>query len=147
MPLSIVCMSIVFNLANAYLNARWIYTFGPELPTAWLADPRFLIGVALFAFGYWVNHQSDRILFDLRKPGSAGYSHSVRRLLPIRLVPELLRRARRVDRLGAVARSRLRAWPLRSPRPQIWCRALGRTIVGTARSSPTIRKSGRRSCR
>jgi hypothetical protein len=72
MPLSIALMSIVFNLANAYLNARWIYTLGPERPAAWLADPRFLGGVALFAFGYGVNHQSDRILFELRKPGVPG---------------------------------------------------------------------------
>jgi protein-S-isoprenylcysteine O-methyltransferase Ste14 len=72
MPLSIVLMSIVFNLANGYLNARWIYTIGPERPTAWLVDPRFLGGLALFAFGWAVNHQSDRILFALREPGAAG---------------------------------------------------------------------------
>lgn len=73
MPLSIALMSIVFNLANAYLNARWIYTLGPARPAAWLADPRFLCGVAIFAWGYWINHQSDRILFHLRKPGDGGY--------------------------------------------------------------------------
>ena len=71
MPLSIVVMSIVFNLANAYLNARWIYTIGPERHVGWLIDPRFLLGFALFAFGYGVNHQSDRILFKLRSPGAA----------------------------------------------------------------------------
>lgn len=73
MPLSIALMSIVFNLANAYLNARWIYTLGPARPAAWLADPRFLCGVAIFACGYWINHQSDRMLFALRKPGDGGY--------------------------------------------------------------------------
>lgn len=72
MPLSIALMSIVFNLANGYLNGRWIYTLGPERPLAWLTDPRFLVGLALFAFGYWINHQSDRILFDLRKSGTRG---------------------------------------------------------------------------
>jgi len=72
MPLSIVLMSILFNLANAYLNARWIYTLGPERPTAWLADPRFVAGVALFGLGWWINHQSDRILFNLREPGAPG---------------------------------------------------------------------------
>lgn len=72
MPLSIVIMSIVFNLANAYLNARWIYTIGPDRQAAWLVDPRFLGGVALFAFGYGVNHQSDAILFRLRSPGATG---------------------------------------------------------------------------
>jgi 3-oxo-5-alpha-steroid 4-dehydrogenase 1 len=72
MPASIAVMSIVFNLANSYLNARWIYTLGPERPAAWLADPRFLCGVAIFAVGYAINHQSDRILFALRGPGAPG---------------------------------------------------------------------------
>ena len=80
MPLSIALMSILFNLANAYLNARWLYTLGPERQASWLVDPRFLGGVALFALGYAINHQSDRILFNLRKPvkqgipGGGGYS-------------------------------------------------------------------------
>ena len=72
MPLFIVLMSIVFNLANGYLNARWLYTLGPERPFVWLADPRFLGGVALFAVGYAINRQSDRILLSLRTPGAPG---------------------------------------------------------------------------
>ena len=76
MPLSVVLMSILFNLANGYLNARWIYTLGPERPAAWLADPRFLAGLVLFVIGFGINHQSDRILFALREasvPGGDGY--------------------------------------------------------------------------
>ena len=72
MPLAIALMSIVFNLANAYLNARWIYAVGPARPALWLADPRFLLGLTLFAVGYGINHQSDRILFELRNPGAPG---------------------------------------------------------------------------
>jgi protein-S-isoprenylcysteine O-methyltransferase Ste14 len=72
MPISIVLMAILFNLANAYLNARWLYTLGPERTATWLADPRFLAGIAIFAAGWWINQQSDRILFNLRKPGMAG---------------------------------------------------------------------------
>jgi protein-S-isoprenylcysteine O-methyltransferase Ste14 len=69
MPISIVLMAILFNLANAYLNARWLYTLGPERTATWLADPRFLAGITIFAAGWWINQQSDRILFSLRKPG------------------------------------------------------------------------------
>jgi len=69
MPISIVLMAILFNLANAYLNARWLYTLGPERTAAWLADPRFLAGITIFTAGWWINQQSDRILFNLRKPG------------------------------------------------------------------------------
>jgi len=72
MPLSVALMAIVFNVANSYLNARWIYTLGPEHPASWLYDPRFLCGVSLFALGYAINRQSDRILFDLRRPGAPG---------------------------------------------------------------------------
>ena len=70
MPASIALMAIVFNLANAYLNGRWIYTLGPELGLAWLWDPRFLCGAALFALGYAINHHADKVLFALRAPGS-----------------------------------------------------------------------------
>jgi protein-S-isoprenylcysteine O-methyltransferase Ste14 len=69
LPISIVLMAILFNLANAYLNARWLYTLGPERTAAWLADPRFLAGITIFTAGWWINQQSDRILFNLRKPG------------------------------------------------------------------------------
>jgi 3-oxo-5-alpha-steroid 4-dehydrogenase 1 len=80
LPLSIVLMSIVFNVANGYLNGRWIYTLGPERPAAWLADPRFLAGVALFGIGYGINHQSDRILLELRSPrASAGGDYRIPR--------------------------------------------------------------------
>lgn len=82
MPLSIALLSILFNLANAYLNARWLYTLGPERQARWLLDPRFLLGVALFALGYWINHQSDRILFNLRKPGPRDIPGSSRYRIP-----------------------------------------------------------------
>ena len=40
---------------------------------SWLSDPRFLIGAALFAFGYSLNRSSDRRLRNLRAPGETGY--------------------------------------------------------------------------
>ncbi len=72
MPISIVLMAILFNLANAYLNASWLYTLGPERAATWLADPCFLAGITIFAAGWWINQQSDQILFNLRKPGTEG---------------------------------------------------------------------------
>lgn len=48
MPLSIVAMAFCFNLMNGYIQGRGLYALGPEHPTAWLLDPRFLIGVVLF---------------------------------------------------------------------------------------------------
>jgi len=73
MPLSIVGMAIVFNVLNAWVNARWISQYG-RYEASWLADPRFIIGAALFVGGYALNLQSDRILCRLRRPGTTGYS-------------------------------------------------------------------------
>jgi len=72
MPLSVPAMAITFNLLNAYVNARWISQLG-HYPLSWFRDPRFIVGVVLFAIGMAVNIRSDNILFALRSPGHAGY--------------------------------------------------------------------------
>jgi protein-S-isoprenylcysteine O-methyltransferase Ste14 len=72
MPVSVALMAIVFNVPNAYLNARWISQLG-DYPTSWLAQPQFLVGAALFVAGMAINIQSDGILFSLRRPGDSGY--------------------------------------------------------------------------
>jgi protein-S-isoprenylcysteine O-methyltransferase Ste14 len=72
MPASVSGMAITFNVINAYLNARWISELG-TYDNTWLKDPRFVLGVALFALGMWLNIASDNVLFNLRKPGDEGY--------------------------------------------------------------------------
>jgi len=72
MPLVIAAMAFVFNLLNVYVVVRWISHFG-EYPTAWLRDPRFIVGAAIFAIGFAVNYRADAILIGLRKPGETGY--------------------------------------------------------------------------
>lgn len=67
-------LAISFNIANGSTNAFAITELSPHLlSTAWLADPRFIAGVLVFAAGYAINHQSDAILRNLRKPGESGY--------------------------------------------------------------------------
>ena len=73
MPLATVILAFAFNAANAALNAYAISHGALRHVESWLADPRFVVGVALFAFGWFVNHQSDAILRRLRKPGETGY--------------------------------------------------------------------------
>lgn len=73
MPLFIAGSAVIFNLFNGYLNGRWLFTLGPPHPSAWLLEPRFLIGAALFAVGLVINLQSDQILMNLRRPGETGY--------------------------------------------------------------------------
>ena len=72
MPVLVVASGFVFNLVNAYVNARVISHLG-EYGAAWLADPRFLAGLAVFLGGFALNVRSDNILLRLRKPGASGY--------------------------------------------------------------------------
>lgn len=72
-PLTIVGSGVPFNSLNAYVNARFISSIG-EYGVEWLADPRFLIGAAVFLIGMALNVHSDNILLRLRKSNDAGYS-------------------------------------------------------------------------
>ncbi len=76
MPLTIFLFAIVFNVFNTYVQARWIFTLSPDTAytTDWLKEPRFILGVLLFYFGYAVNRQSDKILRLLRRSGKTEYS-------------------------------------------------------------------------
>jgi len=56
---------------NAYVNARWVSQFG-HYPAAWLADPRFLCGAALFVAGVVINVTADNTLLRLRRE-NRGY--------------------------------------------------------------------------
>jgi 3-oxo-5-alpha-steroid 4-dehydrogenase 1 len=73
MPISVVAMAVAFNSWNAYLNGRWLFALGPARDPAWLRDPRFVAGAALFLVGMAINVSSDGILFRLRAPGETGY--------------------------------------------------------------------------
>lgn len=72
MAVSMLFMTMTFYIINGYLVG---YYFGAlvHYPTDWLWDPRFLAGVCLFLFGWFVNIQSDNILINLRGPGETGY--------------------------------------------------------------------------
>ncbi|WP_426624013.1 3-oxo-5-alpha-steroid 4-dehydrogenase [Leifsonia sp. McL0607] len=72
MPVLVMLLAILFNLLNAWVNARWISEYG-DYPPSWLADPRFWLGAVIFAAGYALNFGSDRILRGLRRSHS-GYS-------------------------------------------------------------------------
>jgi steroid 5-alpha reductase family enzyme len=73
MPVSVILMAITFNLMNAFLNGRYVFTLSTQYTTHWLTDPRFIGGIALFVIGYLINRSSDRILYNLRAPGETGY--------------------------------------------------------------------------
>ncbi len=72
-PLAIVAMAIVFNVVNGLANGATLFDRPPGYRDAWLADPRFLLGTAIFALGYAINRDADRRLRHLRGPGESGY--------------------------------------------------------------------------
>lgn len=73
MPLTIIVAGSFFNLMNAFLNGYWLGTMSPVYPVSWLTDPRFLIGIGFFVFGFLLNQSSDTYLISLRKGGKTGY--------------------------------------------------------------------------
>ncbi len=70
-PLAIMLMGMLFNMVNAYLIAGWLFYVSPadRYPDTWLADPRFIAGMLVFAAGMAINIHSDHIIRHLRKPG------------------------------------------------------------------------------
>jgi protein-S-isoprenylcysteine O-methyltransferase Ste14 len=73
MPFVIAFFGLMFNVINGYLNGRGLTVFHAGYTWAWLADPRFLVGVLLFVTGFAINFHSDQVLFNLRAPGETGY--------------------------------------------------------------------------
>ena len=73
MPVLIPLMALGFNAGNAYLNGEYLFSLSGGYPVAWITDPRFIIGLGLFAAGYATNRWADRALLKLRAPGETGY--------------------------------------------------------------------------
>ncbi len=72
MPVAVIMSGMAFNMINGYLNGRWLFTLGRY--DDWLRDPRFMVGVAMFALGFAGHVSADRRLRALRAPGQSGYS-------------------------------------------------------------------------
>ena len=71
-PLSIVLSAIFFNGINAGLNGYYL-SFLENYSVNDFYNWKFILGIILFVTGVIVNHTSDNILINLRKPGETGY--------------------------------------------------------------------------
>jgi len=71
MPISVMFMGIFFNIANATMQGYWLffesYNYADRYLISWLSSPWFIVGTALFIFGFVVNLRSDYIIRHLRK--------------------------------------------------------------------------------
>ncbi|MEL7130703.1 MAG: DUF1295 domain-containing protein [Pseudomonadota bacterium] len=71
-PVATVLMACLFNAFNGSVNG-WGVANAAHLTHAWSGSPLFWGGICLFAFGLWLNLNSDARLRGLRAPGETGY--------------------------------------------------------------------------
>ncbi|HEX7499573.1 MAG TPA: DUF1295 domain-containing protein [Polyangia bacterium] len=67
MPLLVLASGAFFNLVNAYLNGRWLFSLAEPRALTWLASPEFVVGSGLFFFGFSLHVLADRKLRRLRR--------------------------------------------------------------------------------
>jgi len=72
-PIGGVVAGVAFNSINGFLNGYAVATAGHLADASWFADPRFIIGTAIFAAGWVVNFHADSVLIRLRSDGFTGY--------------------------------------------------------------------------
>lgn len=65
---------------HGYLNAVFISHLSEHLTHDWFSDPRFLIGMAIYAFGYLMNIHSDAIIRNLRSKDEVARGEKVYRI-------------------------------------------------------------------
>jgi len=63
---SVIILGWVTLALHSYLNARFISEHGTHYQLDWFSDPRFIIGLIVYAFGFTLNVYSDKILRNLR---------------------------------------------------------------------------------
>jgi hypothetical protein len=73
MPLIIALMAVIFNTMNSFINGYYLTRLQKVYGDAWLTDPRFITGVALFLTGMIINMRADTQLIRLRKSTVNGY--------------------------------------------------------------------------
>jgi 3-oxo-5-alpha-steroid 4-dehydrogenase 1 len=73
MAVAVVGMGFLFNIGNAYLNGRYLFTLSGGYANSWLLTPQFIVGAVLFAAGFIINRWADDSLRQLRQPGESGY--------------------------------------------------------------------------
>jgi hypothetical protein len=72
MPLLVVSSGVFFNLVNGFSLGYYFAHFA-HYDMAWFTDGRFIIGVALFFTGVFINWKADDMLIHLRKPDETHY--------------------------------------------------------------------------
>ena len=67
MPVLVMASGALFNLVNAYLNGRWLFSLSEPRVLAWLVSPPFVVGTCLFCAGLLIHVLADYTLRRLRR--------------------------------------------------------------------------------
>ncbi|WP_420429137.1 3-oxo-5-alpha-steroid 4-dehydrogenase [Algiphilus sp.] len=66
--LMVMAMGMFVTAIHGYLHAMWFTEYGSHLTPQWLTDPRFLIGLAIYALGLFLILTSESVMRHLRPP-------------------------------------------------------------------------------
>lgn len=92
MAFLIPVMGMAFNSINGFINGYYLFSgrtiffegtifeqnISQLYTAAWFYDPRFIVGLVLFAIGMIINLHSDHVLRTLRAPNETGYKVPMR---------------------------------------------------------------------
>ncbi len=78
--LLVVVAGWLVTTLHGYLNAVFISHLSTHLTPEWLTDPRFLIGMAIYAFGFIMNVHSDAVVRNLRSKAEVARGERVYRI-------------------------------------------------------------------
>lgn len=76
MPISIMAMSVAFNLVNGYMQGKWLFELAPQYSpymTNWFGSWQFIAGTIVFFVGMAINWHSDYTIRHLRQPGDTKH--------------------------------------------------------------------------
>jgi len=76
----VLVTGMLVTALHGYLHGKFFSTFGTHLTTAWLGDPRFIMGLVAYGLGFMLNVHSDAILRNLRTPGEIARGQKVYRI-------------------------------------------------------------------
>lgn len=66
--LMVMVMGMFVTAIHGYLHAMWFTEYGNHLTPEWLTDPRFVIGLAIYALGLFLILTSESVMRHLRPP-------------------------------------------------------------------------------
>lgn len=66
--ISVVLAGWLTLALHGYFNAAYISEYGDFYTLEWLTDPRFIVGLVVYAAGFTLNVHSDSVLRNLRSP-------------------------------------------------------------------------------